>query len=303
MARYLDSKYGKIKPYKGNPRKISDGSFTKLCASIDRDPEFMQARPIIIDENNAILGGNQRQFAILSLLESGWSLEGEETIRLYGWECVFDGKLPDDWVRRLLKPKGMSAEDWEIKKQRFVLIDNSPEGMAGEFDYEIMGENFSPDVMADAGIDFANLDTGIQADAFQSAEEKAETSEYGEKQEKLETYKEHREKARANLDEMTDVRFYFCAIFQNHEQVKAVLDATSLPNEGEMFVDGLELAKRLGVELTPVDYRFPEGKTDKSLVELAMENEQEQVGVGDESQPYAAAAGKGAGSPAADADD
>ena len=156
MARYLDSKYGKIKPYKGNPRKISDGSFTKLCASIDRDPEFMQARPIIIDENNAILGGNQRQFAILSLLEGGWSLEGEEMIRLYGWECVFDGKLPDDWVRRLLKPKGMSAEDWEVKKQRFVLIDNSPEGMAGEFDYEIMGENFSPDVMADAGIDFAN---------------------------------------------------------------------------------------------------------------------------------------------------
>lgn len=278
MARYLDSRFGKIKPYGKNPRKISDAEFTSLCESITRDPDFMALHEIVIDENNAILGGNQRQYAILSLNETGgWPLSAKEALARRGWGCVLEGRLPDEWVKRMERPAGMGDEEWVKKKQRFVLIDNSPEGMSGEYDYMIMEANFSRDVMKEAGIDFSNLSAEIVADSFKTSDEVAEESEYGEKNEKLVQFKENREKARQDLDDMTDVRFYLCAIFQDHEQVHEFLEATGLPNEGELFCDGLALAEKMGVAIAEKVKDFPNARKDKQLVEMAMENEDEPV--------------------------
>lgn len=250
MARYLDSRFGKIRPFKGNPRTISDAAFTKLCASIERDPEFMETRPIVIDENNEILGGNQRQFALLEL----------------GYE-----KVPDNWIRQVT--------GWPLeKKQRFVLIDNSPEGMAGEFDYDVMSDNFSSEVMAAAGIDFANLGEDIQFETGKTAEDKAETSDYGEKSDKLQQFKEHREKARESLDEMTDSSFYLCVIFQSTEQKRAFIEKAQLVTDGELFASGLSLADKMGIALDQTEFKFPEAKRDQVLEGMAMENDQEPVG-------------------------
>lgn len=274
MAKYLDSKFGKVKPYKNNPRVISDAAFTKLCASMNRDPEYMACRPIVIDENNAILGGNQRQYAILSLNETGWSVEAVRTLKKNGWESVLEGRLPDEWVRK--------AEGWtDEKKLRFVLIDNSPEGMAGEFDYDIMSDNFTPDIMAESGIDFSNLSAEIQNEAEESSEEKAEKSDYGEKSEKLKNFKENREKARESLDEMTDASCYLCFIFQTTEQKREFLAATDIPTDGELFASGLELARRLGVAVTRVELKFPEARLDKNLTEMAMPNGQKPQKTGE----------------------
>jgi hypothetical protein len=276
MAKHLDSRFGKIKPFKTNPRTISDAAFTKLCQSIDRDPEFMVTRPIVIDEDNAILGGNQRQFAILSLNEGGWSEDAVERLKDYGWECVLEGRLPDEWVRRMVKPGSMSDEEWRDKKHRFVLVDNSPEGMAGEFDYAIMQEAFSIDVLKDAGIDFSQLDTGIQDDAFKSAEDKAEESEgYGEKDPKLKKYIADREKSREQLEDMTDATYYLCVIFQTTRQKQDFIKAAGLATDGEMFVSGLALAEKMGIPIERVEFKFPTARTDSRLSEMAMENEQE----------------------------
>lgn len=291
MAQYLDSRYGRIRPLKNNPRKISDGAFTKLCASIARDPEFMALHPIIINEQNEILGGNQRQYALLSFIENGWPAETEEILRSHAdedWSVILTGYLPDSWVKRLHRRPGMSDEEWERQKQRLVLIDNSPEGMAGEFDYDILGASFSIDVMKESGIDFAGLDKGIQDKGYDTAEDEAEKSDYGEKDERLAKFVENREAAREQLDEMTDVQFYLCAIFQNHEQVKAFLDATKLASDGEMFVSGLALAEKFGVKLARADYKFPTARTDAGLVEMAMENEEEPRGASAEANDAAA---------------
>ena len=43
-----------------NPRKIKDHKFQTLLRSIKDFPEMLEARPIIIDENNIVLGGNMR---------------------------------------------------------------------------------------------------------------------------------------------------------------------------------------------------------------------------------------------------
>lgn len=56
-----------IKPNPNNPRKISKDEYEKLLKSIQEDQKLLQAKPIIIDENNVILGGHQRYRACLEL--------------------------------------------------------------------------------------------------------------------------------------------------------------------------------------------------------------------------------------------
>jgi hypothetical protein len=46
-----------------NPRQISDGQLASLMKSIKEFPEMLNLRPIVIDENNIVLGGNMRLLA------------------------------------------------------------------------------------------------------------------------------------------------------------------------------------------------------------------------------------------------
>jgi hypothetical protein len=49
-----------IKPNANNPRIIKDDKFKKLVQSIKDFPQMLELRPIVIDENNIVLGGNMR---------------------------------------------------------------------------------------------------------------------------------------------------------------------------------------------------------------------------------------------------
>ena len=49
-----------IKPNTNNPRVIKGDKFKKLVQSIKDFPEMLELRPIVIDENNIVLGGNMR---------------------------------------------------------------------------------------------------------------------------------------------------------------------------------------------------------------------------------------------------
>ncbi len=53
-------KIGDITPNKTNPRFIKDDKFKKLVESIKKFPQMLEIRPIVVDENNVILGGNMR---------------------------------------------------------------------------------------------------------------------------------------------------------------------------------------------------------------------------------------------------
>lgn len=103
-----------LKENKKNPRKISEKVFENLKKSIKRDPKFMEIRPIVIDENMVILGGNQRFKAICSL----------------GIEDV-----PDEWIKKV-------SELSEAQKKRFILLDNSPDSISGEWDFGMLEEEF-----------------------------------------------------------------------------------------------------------------------------------------------------------------
>ena len=68
-----------INPNPNNPRLVKDDRFKKLVASIEQFPEMMELRPMIVDENNVILGGNMRYKALKELKRTD---------------------IPDSWVKR-----------------------------------------------------------------------------------------------------------------------------------------------------------------------------------------------------------
>jgi ParB-like chromosome segregation protein Spo0J len=57
-------KIEELKTNPNNPRIISDDKFKKLVKSIKEFPEMLELRPIVINEDNVVLGGNMRLKAL-----------------------------------------------------------------------------------------------------------------------------------------------------------------------------------------------------------------------------------------------
>ena len=53
-------KISEVKTNPKNPRLIKDDKFKKLVKSIQDFPQMLEIRPIVVDENNIVLGGNMR---------------------------------------------------------------------------------------------------------------------------------------------------------------------------------------------------------------------------------------------------
>lgn len=50
----------KIKLNPKNPRKISEAQLERLSESLKKFPQMLEYRPIIVDKNNCVIGGNMR---------------------------------------------------------------------------------------------------------------------------------------------------------------------------------------------------------------------------------------------------
>ena len=90
-----------------NPRLIKDDKFKKLVKSIKEFPIMLELRPIVVDKDMVILGGNMRYRA---LEELGYT------------------ELKDEWIK---KADVLTDEE----KKRFIIEDNVP---FGEWDWEIL---------------------------------------------------------------------------------------------------------------------------------------------------------------------
>ena len=53
-------KISEVKTNPNNPRLIKDDKFKKLVSSIKEFPEMLEIRPIVVDNDNIVLGGNMR---------------------------------------------------------------------------------------------------------------------------------------------------------------------------------------------------------------------------------------------------
>lgn len=60
MAEIQKVKLSTIKPNDNNPRFIKDDNFKKLVQSIKDFPEMLEIRPIVVNKDFMVLGGNMR---------------------------------------------------------------------------------------------------------------------------------------------------------------------------------------------------------------------------------------------------
>lgn len=122
-------KLNTLKANSRNPRTITADALRKLCESISRDPAFMELRPIVVDADGMILGGNQRFRACQQL---GMT------------------EVPTSWVKTAA---GMTDE----QRRRFVLVDNAPDGMAGQWDLELLTADWHLPDLEDLGFDLESI--------------------------------------------------------------------------------------------------------------------------------------------------
>ena len=115
-----------IKPNPNNPRIIKDDKFKKLVKSIQDFPQMLELRPIVIDENNIVLGGNMRLKA-----------------------CIEAG-LKDVPVKQ-------AKELTEEQKKEFIVKDNVG---YGEWDWDDLANNWDEQLLTEWGLDIPNFDTG-----------------------------------------------------------------------------------------------------------------------------------------------
>lgn len=60
MAESKLTPIGEIKPNKDNPRIIKDNKFKQLVKSIKDFPQMLELRPIVVNDDMVVLGGNMR---------------------------------------------------------------------------------------------------------------------------------------------------------------------------------------------------------------------------------------------------
>ena len=135
-------KLSEIKSNPNNPRVIKDHKFEKLKKSISEFPKMMELRPMVINEDNIVLGGNMRLKALKDL----------------GYK-----EVPEEWVKR-------ASDLTEEETRRFIIADNVG---FGEHDWDLLANEWNTEELEDWGldgfpfeIDEDNIKNNIQDDNY-----------------------------------------------------------------------------------------------------------------------------------------
>ena len=115
-------KLSAIKSNPNNPRVINDDKFKKLVQSIKEFPKMMELRPMVLNSDSIVLGGNMR---LKALKELGYK------------------EVPAEWVKR--------ADDLtEDEARRFIIADNVG---FGEHDWELLNSEWNVEELEGWGLD------------------------------------------------------------------------------------------------------------------------------------------------------
>ena len=118
MSKRLEKIY-KLRKHPDNPRVIKDEKFFSLVKSIEGFPEMLEKRPVVVNEDLLVLGGNMRLRA------------------------AQDAGMSEIWID--------VAEGWsESKQKEFVIKDNTS---FGEWDFNMLANEWEPEDLNDWGLD------------------------------------------------------------------------------------------------------------------------------------------------------
>ena len=140
---------GTILPNPSNPRIIKDDKFKKLVKSIQEFPQMLELRPIVVDGNMVVLGGNMRLKACIAagLKEVPIIVADQLTDAQKGEFIIKDNVGFGEWDWDLL------ANEWDVEAlQDWGLelpFDNTPVLEAEEDDYEAPSEINTDVVLGD----------------------------------------------------------------------------------------------------------------------------------------------------------
>lgn len=101
MAQIVKVKLSELKETEHNPRQITGEDFEKLKKSLQEDPEFLEAREVVVDENFTILGGHQRIKALRAM-----GVKEIEVKQVTGWS--------EEKKRRFVIKDNLQSGDWDI---------------------------------------------------------------------------------------------------------------------------------------------------------------------------------------------
>lgn len=65
--RVIYTKTSELKLHDKNPRRINEKQFKILCESIERNPDYFETRPILVNKDMVIFAGNMRYRAAKKL--------------------------------------------------------------------------------------------------------------------------------------------------------------------------------------------------------------------------------------------
>jgi hypothetical protein len=114
---------GTIKNNPNNPRVIKDDKFKKLVQSIKDLPEMAEVRPVVVNTDMVVLGGNMR---LKAMREAGW------------------------------KDVPIHVVDWDEDKQRQFIIKDNVSG--GEWDWEMLANEWDTEELQGWGLDLPGFD-------------------------------------------------------------------------------------------------------------------------------------------------
>ena len=140
---------GTIIPNPTNPRIIKDNKFKKLVKSIQEFPQMLELRPIVVDSNMVVLGGNMRLKACIAagLKQVPIIVADQLTEEQKGEFIIKDNVGFGEWDWDLLANEWdvETLEDWGLE----LPFDNTPVLEAGEDDYEAPSEIKTDVVLGD----------------------------------------------------------------------------------------------------------------------------------------------------------
>jgi ParB-like chromosome segregation protein Spo0J len=139
-------KITEVKGNKDNPRIIKDAKFKKLVQSIKDFPEMLKIRPIVVNGEMTVLGGNMRLKA-----------------------CQQAG-LKEVWI---IKADNLT----EDQQREFIIKDNSG---FGEWDWDTLANEWDVDKLEDWGLDVPSIEdfTGVEEQEIEFSEYLDESHNY-----------------------------------------------------------------------------------------------------------------------------